>query len=120
MRNFEYLKIDHILMPTPDSPVSITEYDIDAPTTGRPESAYMHRDRVRSNVARYDFVWTNLRPAEARLLRDALTPSQILVEIRFLGETILKTMYAGDKKWQEYYDNKGVSHTKLTVALSEC
>lgn len=119
MRKSEFIKIDNVLVPTPNK-CDVTEYDIDAPTTGRPESAFMHRDRVRVNVGRYDIEWSDLSAEDAKLLRSALTPPQFLVEIRFLGETVLRTMYAGDRKWSERYDNKGVPHIKLTVSLSEC
>ena len=120
MRQNEFWRVDGVTMPTPDT-FKLTEYDLDAATTGRPESGYLNRDRVRASLHKYDFTFNDLTEAEAKLIRNAIMPAQFSVEVRFLSdwETTLRTMYAGDKEWEMRFDDSGRVHISLTVTLSE-
>ena len=113
-----YIKINGAQMPTPVTN-SVTEIDIDSAETGRGEAGFMHRERIRKNVASYDLEWQNLNQSEAQRLRDALSPSTVQVEVRFLGKRILRTMYAGDRQWTEQIHSDGSSTVSLSVKLTE-
>ena len=113
-----YIKINGVTMPTPETGV-IDEYDLDTADTGRPESGVLHRDRKRHDLARYPLAWSRLRPAEAWMLRTALAPEQIEGTIWMFDRPVTKTMYAGDRHWEQYLDNNGVAHIKLQCQLSE-
>lgn len=113
-----YIRINGAVMPTPIEN-NIQEIDLDSAETGRGESGYMHRDRVRSCVASYNLTWQNLTQSEAAQLRNALAPPSISVEIRFLGRTVSRSMYAGDRNWTEQIHKDGTSTVGLTVQLTE-
>lgn len=113
-----YIKINGAVMPTPITN-TVTEIDIDSAETGRGESGFMHRERIRKNVASYDLEWQDLNQSEARTLRDALAPAAVSVEVRFLGRRSLRTMYAGDRNWIEQIHSDGSSTISLTVKLTE-
>lgn len=113
-----YWKIDGRIMPTPTK-ATFDEYDLDAANTGRPESGVLHRERVRHDVVRHNFAFTDLTAEEAWLLRTALAPTQIDVTVRMFDSTETKTMYAGDRHWEQRYDSAGVVHVSLQVQISE-
>lgn len=119
MTSREHTKIDGVPLPVPVR-VTTTEYDLDSAATGRPESGYLHRERKRGNLMECEYYWKNLTEAEAALIRSAIEPPQFLLERKFLGETVQKTMYAGDKKWDEFYDkNTGEATIEMQVKFSE-
>lgn len=113
-----YIKINGAVMPVPVSNI-VTEIDIDSAETGRGESGFLHRERIRQNVASYELEWQNLNQTEARQIRDALAPDSVQVEARFLGSRTLRTMYAGDRQWTEQIHRDGSSTIGLTVKLTE-
>lgn len=113
-----HTKIDGIALPTP-AQCETVEYDIDTANTGRPEDGYLHRERKRERLMAVTYTWRNLTEAQAALIRSAIEPPQFLLERRFLGETTQRTMYAGDRKWTEYYDSSGECHVDLQVQFSE-
>lgn len=113
-----WIKIDGQLLPTPDT-CPITEYDLDSAATGRAESGYLFRERVRANLASYDLAWTSLTPEQAQLIREALAPASFEAEVRFLGTTVTRTMYAGDRKWVPNFDRNGTERWDLSCQLSE-
>ena len=113
-----YIKINGAVMPPPVSN-AVTEIDIDSAETGRGESGFLHRERVRHNVASYDLEWQNLNQTEAQMLRNALAPDSLQVEARFLGFRMLRTMYAGDRQWTEQIHKDGSSTIGLNVKLTE-
>ena len=113
-----WIKIDNVLLPTPDT-CPITEYDLDSAATGRAESGYLFRERVRPGLFSCDLAWSGLTPEQANLIRDALAPVSFEVQIRFLGDTITKTMYAGDRKWVPAFLRDCTERWDLTCQLSE-
>lgn len=113
-----YIKINGAVMPTPITN-NVTEIDIDSAETGRGESGFLHRERIRKNVASYDLEWQNLNQSDAQKLRNALMPAVLNVEVHFLGKRVLRTMYAGDRNWVEKIHKDGSSTVSLTVKLTE-
>ena len=114
-----WIKINGTVLPKPVS-APFTEYDIDSAQSGRPESGYMHRERIRRNVSSIQITWQHLTVEEAKLIRNALAPVSFTAEIRFLGETITRKMYAGDRNWEaDFTDNGKTERWNLSVQLSE-
>ena len=114
-----WISIDGIDLPTPYR-CPITEYDVDAAASGRSEAGYMHRDRVRANVTNLDGIeWQHLTPAEAAIIRAALSPVAFQVTIRFVGGMITKKMYAGDRKWSPDFTEPDKERWNLSVHLTE-
>lgn len=114
----DFLKINGVPMPTP-AECTIDEYDLDAPSSGRPESGYMHRDRVRHDVMRLQLEWKDLTAAQAALLRAALAPTSVAVEIYLFDGVVARMMYAGDRHWTERFDSSKTAHVGLKCDLSE-
>ena len=114
-----WIKIDGVMLPKPISG-PFTEFDIDSEQSGRPESGYMHRERVRNHVATIELTWQHLTPDEAKLIRSALSPVSFTVETRFLGGTTVRKMYAGDRIWEPDFTDEGrTERWNLTVQLTE-
>ena len=114
-----WIKIDGVILPKPISG-PFTEFDIDSPQSGRPESGSMHRERVRHNVAMMELTWQHLTPDEAKLIRSAIAPASFTVEARFLGSTTVRRMYAGDRNWEpDFTDGGKTERWNLTVQLTE-
>lgn len=114
-----YHKIDGVVLPTPYR-CTTTEYDLDSATTGRPESGFLHRERKRGNVIECELEFRNLTESEARLIHDLTEPPSFVYEKRFLGQTVQRQMYAGDRHWDERYnDQEDDVQIDLTVKFSE-
>jgi len=114
-----WIEIDGIPLPTPVR-CPITESDMDAASAGRSESGYMHRDVVRKNVIDLGATeWQHLTVEEAQIVRNALAPAAFTVSLRFVGGTITKTMYAGDRNWDPDFTDDGKERWNLTVHLIE-
>ena len=105
-------------MPTPKS-AQITEIDLDAASTGRPESGVLHRERVRHDVMQINLTFDKLTSQQARMIRNAVAPTQVSVQFWLFDELVTKTMYAGDRKWDEWFDNAGEAHISLQLGMSE-
>jgi len=113
-----YWKVDGREMPTPTK-ATIDEYDLDSQSTGRPESGFLNRERVRTNVMRIGLEFHNLTPEQARILRTAIAPAQVTITVRrFYGDET-RMMYAGDRHWTEWRDSDGNPHVDLQVQFSE-
>jgi hypothetical protein len=119
MTSTVHTKIDGVALPTPTQ-VTTTEYDLDTAATGRPESGYLHRERKRNNLMECQYTWTNLTESQAAIIRAAVEPPQFLLERKFLGQTVQKTMYAGDRKWDEVYNpDNGEVRVDVQIKFSE-
>lgn len=105
-------------MPTPKS-ATITEIDLDAANTGRPESGYLHRERVRHDVMQLSMTFGKLTAEQAQTIRTAIAPTQVTVRFWLFDELVTKAMYAGDRKWDEWFDDSGEAHISLQLNLSE-
>lgn len=114
-----FWRVDGVAMPTPDDPVQITEIDLDAASTGRPESGVLHRERVRHDVMQLNMSFGNLNAQQATQIRSAIAPAQVTVSFWLFDDIVTKTMYAGDRKWGESYDSAGNAHVTLQLQMSE-
>lgn len=113
-----FWSVNGVIMPTPDG-VTFDEYDFDAPSTGRPESGYMHRERVRANLNRYSLTFTDLSAEQAIQIRTAIMPAQFTATFQFFYGLESFTMYAGDRHWAIRFDNEGIAHINLQMQLVE-
>lgn len=114
-----FWKVDGQTMPSPKLPVQITEIDLDAASTGRPESGLLHRERVRHDVMQISMSFDRLTAAQAKQIRNAIAPTQVQVSFWLFDDIVTKTMYAGDRKWEEWYDSAGEAHVTLQLGMSE-
>ena len=83
----------------PPSPTgySLDVQDIDSPDTGRGETGYMSRERVREGIYKLSLTFTNLTSDEVLGIKRAIKPESFQVQL-FDGELVTKKMYAGNKK----------------------
>lgn len=113
-----FLRVDGTELPTPER-CPITEYDLDTADTGRTESGYLRRSRVRAGVTSLEeTVWEHLTPEQAILIRQALSPVSFTVDFRFPGGILTKQMYAGDRHWTASFP-AGKEEWALSVQLTE-
>lgn len=112
----DFITIDGVALPTPDS-CTITEYDMDSAETGRSESAYLQRERIRSDIAKIDLSWDRLTVSAAQTIRAALSPASFAVVFHFHGSDRTETMYAGDRTWSMQMVGQDEFWT-LSVALT--
>lgn len=110
--------INGAAMPTPIE-AKITEYDIDAASTGRAESGYLHRERVRADAMMMQAGWTNLTADQANTIRNACAPAQITLKYLFLGAYVEKTVYAGDLNWEPDFTHAGEERWNLSTQFTE-
>ena len=113
-----FIAIDGVALPTP-TVCPITEYDFDAASTGRTESGYMHRDRVRAKVMELEPEWENLTPEQATRIRTSLLPVTVAVTIQTPLGFITRDMTAGDLHWTPNPDHNGSMRWDLKTKLSE-
>ena len=117
VKNF-FWKVDGVTMPTPKT-AQITEIDLDAASTGRPESGVLHRERVRHDVVQLAMTFNALSSSEAQLIRTMIAPTQVNVSFWLFDTLETRTMYAGDRKWDEWFDDSGTPHISLSLNMSE-
>lgn len=114
----DFLKISSTVLPAPTS-CSIMEYDMDSESTGRSESGYMMRERIRSNLCKMELSWNRLTPAQVRLIRGAISDAFVEVTVRFLGAERTMIMYAGDRSYTPHFtDNDGEKLERWDVSFS--
>lgn len=83
---------------TPPSPTeySLDIQDIDSSDTGRGETGYMVRERVREGIYKLSLGFTNLTSDEVLKIKEALSPESIRVTL-FDGNEVTATMYSGNR-----------------------
>lgn len=106
------LMIDGNQMPTPTS-LQITMSDGDSDNTGRSESWYMNRERVRPNIMKINLGWVCESTSEAMVLYTNLSKERFTAKVHFLGETHEKVMYAGDREFKAVTLPRGDSHVEV-------
>lgn len=84
---------------TPPAP---TEYDvdiqdIDSADTGRGETGFMSRERVRAGIYKISVSFTNISSDDVLKIKKSISSEKVKVEF-FDGETVSADMYAGDRK----------------------
>ncbi|MGN0648441.1 MAG: hypothetical protein ACI4J3_07420 [Oscillospiraceae bacterium] len=114
----DFIKINGVTLPVPTT-CSISEYDIDSASTGRGESAYMMRERIRGNVCKIDLAWNGASPADAKAIRAAIADAFFEVTVWFLGEERTMTMYAGDRSYTPHFtDHNGEKLERWDISFS--
>lgn len=113
-----FIAIDGVELPNPIV-CPITEYDFDAASTGRTESGYMHRDRVRVKVMELEPEWENLTDTQATRIRTSLLPVTVAVTVKTPIGYVTKSMTAGDLHWTPNPDRNGTMKWDLKTKLSE-
>lgn len=83
------------------SPPAPTEYsldiqDIDSADSGRGETGYMSRERVREGIYKLSLGFTNISSDDVLAIKQAISPSEISVEL-FDGEMVNAQMYSGNR-----------------------
>lgn len=106
---------------TPPSP---TEYDveiqdIDSEDTGRGESGYMTRERVRAGIYKISVAFTNLTSDDVLAIKNAIAPESVVVEL-FDGGTVTANMYAGNRKLKlKSVDDESNCFWDMSFSLTE-
>lgn len=90
------IKFGSYVPPTP------TEYDveiqdIDSEDTGRGETGYMTRERVRAGIYKVSLGFTNITSDDVLKIKEAIEPEEVTVKL-FDGETVTAKMYSGNRK----------------------
>ena len=83
---------------TPPTP---TEYsleisDIDSEDTGRGETGYMSRERVRAGIYKLALTFTNITSDDVLNIKTAIEPEEFTVEL-FDGSIVTAQMYSGNR-----------------------
>ena len=83
---------------TPPAPTeySVDMQDIDSADTGRGETGYMNRERVRANLYKVKVKFSNITSDDVLAIKRAIAPAQFSVSL-FDGDTVTANMYAGDR-----------------------
>ena len=84
---------------TPPAPTSydVDIQDIDSEDTGRGETGFMTRERVRADVYKINVGFTNITSDDVLEIKQAISSSEINVTF-FDGEVLEKNMYSGNRK----------------------
>ena len=83
---------------TPPSPTeySLEIQDIDSEDTGRGESGYMTRERVREGIYKLSLAFTNITSEDVLDIKEAISPEKVQVTL-FDGEEVDASMYVGNR-----------------------
>ena len=92
----QLIKFGNYMPPTPTK-YSLTLQDIDSDDTGRGESGYMVRERVRAGIYKLSLTFTNITSADVLAIKDAISTSSVNVTL-FDGSNISAKMYAGERQ----------------------
>lgn len=120
------IRIDGFDVKSPTT-YNIKYADIDSPNSGRSDSGYLTRERLRSEVVSIDLEWTGLTSSELSLILTRLRPVSFRVEYTYstllLGNEVSNryktaTMYAGDKTIT-MMSYGGTSYWNLSVSIIE-
>lgn len=83
---------------TPPTPTeySLDIQDIDSEDTGRGETGYMTRERVREGIYKLSLAFTNITSDDVLHIKEAISPEKISVTL-FDGSEVTVQMYAGNR-----------------------
>lgn len=84
---------------TPPSPTKyeLELQDIDSEDTGRGETGYMVRERVREGIYKLSLEFKNITSDDVLLIKEAIAPASINVTL-FDGSDVSVNMYSGNRK----------------------
>ena len=91
----QLVKFGSYVPPAPTK-YSLDISDIDSEDTGRGETGYMSRERVRAGVYKLALAFTNISSEEVLAIKNAIATEEIDVEL-FDGSTVSVKMYSGNR-----------------------
>lgn len=91
----QLIKIGNYTPPTPTK-YALDIQDIDSADTGRGETGYMARERVREGIYKATLGFTNITSDEVLLMKEALSPESIQVTL-FDGTNVTVSMFSGNR-----------------------
>ena len=106
---------------TPPTPTkySLDIQDIDSEDSGRGETGYMVRERVREGIYKLSLAFTNITSDDVLEIKQALSPSSIKVTI-YDGEHVDIEMYAGNRTLNlKSVDGEGNCFWDMSFSLTE-
>lgn len=92
----ELVKLGEFYTPPSPTEYSLEVQDIDSPDSGRGESGYMVRERVREGIYKLSLSFTNLSSDDVLAIKQAISPESIRVTL-FDGDPVTKQMYVGNR-----------------------
>lgn len=112
----EILVIGGAAMPTP-SRYEVLLSDVDSENSGRSETGYLFRDRVRAGMAKISVAWEMLSTEECVRVLAALTPDTLQVSY-FFGSARSAVMYAGDRSIEMIYGDPRTGDAMWNVSVN--
>ena len=106
---------------TPPSPTtySLEIQDIDSDDTGRGETGYMVRERVREGIYKLSLAFTNITSDDVLQIKSAISPALIKV-ILFDGDSVNADMYVGNRSLNlKSVDDNGNCFWDMSFSLTE-
>ena len=91
----QLVKLGSYYPPTPTK-YSLEISDIDSEDTGRGETGYMSRERVRAGIYKLALGFTNITSDDVLSIKEAISGEEITVEL-FDGSTVSAQMYSGNR-----------------------
>lgn len=82
----------------PPSPTkySLEIMDIDSEDTGRGETGYMSRERIRAGMYKLSLGFTNITSDDVLAIKEAISPEEVTVEL-FDGDIVTAQMFVGNR-----------------------
>lgn len=106
---------------TPPTPTkySLDIQDIDSDDTGRGETGYMVRERVREGIYKLSLAFTNITSDDALDIKSAISPDLIKVTL-FDGDYVKADMYVGNRSLTlKSVDDEGNCYWDMSFNLTE-
>ena len=98
---------------------SLTLQDIDSEDTGRGESGYMVRERVREGIYKLSLTFTNISSDDVLSIKRAISASSVNVTL-FDGEEVSAKMYAGERQLElKSVDDSSNCFWDMSFSLTE-
>lgn len=91
----ELVRFGRYTPPTPTE-YSLDIQDIDSEDTGRGETGYMTRERVREGIYKLSLTFTNITSDDVLNIKEAISPEKVEVTL-FDGSEATVPMYAGNR-----------------------
>lgn len=114
--------IEGVKMPSP-STYNVKLADIDSANTGRGDTGYLTRERLRADVASIDIAWQFLTTEELNTIKTAISGSEFTVKffIGGNGEAAYKEaqMYAGNRSMELAALLDGEERWHISFSLTE-
>ena len=106
---------------TPPTPTeySLDVQDIDSSDTGRGETGYMMRERVREGIYKLSLAFTNITSDDVLAIKEAISPEQLEVTL-FDGSSVTVNMYAGNRTLKlKSIDDQSTCFWDMSFSLTE-